>query len=75
MKAKVIIENGLTSIYLTPENDFEIDVIEKLHNKKQNYDLATTTAAEYNYGRCENYKIAISLTKKPQRTEIHFKDR
>ena len=38
MKAKVIIENGKTEIILTPENDFEIDVIEKadaLFNKHE----------------------------------------
>ena len=29
MKSKVIIEDGLTKIILTPENDFEIDILVK----------------------------------------------
>jgi len=29
MKTKIIIENGETEIVLTPENDFDRDVLEK----------------------------------------------
>ena len=37
MKTKVIIENGETDIILTPENDFDKGVLEKIHKNKQNF--------------------------------------
>ena len=39
MKTKVVIEDGETEILLTPENDFEKDVLEKIHNKKQSFNF------------------------------------
>ena len=39
MRTKVLIENGETTIILTPENEFEIDVIEKIHCKKEKFNL------------------------------------
>lgn len=61
MKAKVIIENGQTTIIVTPENDFEKDVIEKLHAKSNNYDIRTNAYAEYNYGTYSKHQIEINI--------------
>jgi hypothetical protein len=35
MKAKVIIENGLSTIILTPDNDFEKQVVENVYNNRE----------------------------------------
>jgi hypothetical protein len=61
MKAKVIIENGETSIILTPQNDFEIDVIEKMYDRKKDFNLHTEVDAKYNYGTYSNHKILINI--------------
>ena len=61
MKAKVIIENGQTTISLTPENEFEIDIIEKVRCKKGNYNLQTTIDAEYNYGAYRKHSIDVLI--------------
>jgi hypothetical protein len=61
MKAKVIIENGETSIFLTPENEFEVDIIEKLYCKKENHNLHTSANANYNFGVYSKHNIEISI--------------
>ena len=61
MKAKVIIENGETTIVLTPENTFEIDVIEKVYCKKDNYSVYTIFGARYNYGVYCSHSIEMSI--------------
>tara|TARA_R110000744_G_scaffold251755_1_gene367626 strand:+ start:2413 stop:2616 length:204 start_codon:yes stop_codon:yes gene_type:complete len=61
MKTKVIIENGYTKILLTPENDFETDVIEKIHDKKHAYQIDTSADADYNYGSHNNYRIEMNI--------------
>jgi len=61
MKAKVIIENGETSIVLTPENEFEIDVIEKVHCKTEKYNIHTKVDADYSYGSYSKHKICMSI--------------
>ena len=61
MKAKVIIENGETNIILTPENEFEVDVIEKVYNKNQNYSQECSFNADYNYGSLKNHNIKIKI--------------
>ena len=61
MKAKVIIENGETTIILTPENEFEIDVIEKINCKKEKYNVLTTFNAQYNYGTYSKHNINLSI--------------
>lgn len=63
MKAKVIIENGETTIVLTPENIFETDVLEKVYTSKGSYNLNTNVDARYNYGSYDNHKIEISIKK------------
>jgi hypothetical protein len=66
MKAKVIIENGQTSINLTPENKFEIDVIEKVHNNKALHSIETEISASYSYSVLSNHLIKITLKEKNQ---------
>lgn len=61
MKAKVVIENGETTVVLTPENEFEIDVIEKIHCKKEKFNIHTSVDAQYNYGTYSKHKIDISI--------------
>jgi hypothetical protein len=61
MKVKVVIENGETTIVLTPENEFEIDVIEKIHCKKEKFNIHTSVDASYNYGTYSKHKIDISI--------------
>ena len=64
MKAKVVIENGLTTIVLTPENEFEKDVIEKVDNNKAKYDMIADTSVKNAYGVPNSQEIYISLKEK-----------
>lgn len=61
MKTKVIIENGLTKIVMTPENDFETDVLDKVYRKKQNYEIETSVTAEYYYNEYKNHTLTATL--------------
>jgi len=61
MKAKVIIENGKTQIVLSPENEFEIDLIEKIYDKKEKYNSLTSFNASYNYGTYSKHNISIDI--------------
>ena len=60
MKAKVIIENGETKIVLTPQNDFETDLIEKVKNTEK-HTIQTCIDADYNYGTYKNHRIEILI--------------
>ena len=61
MKAKVIIENGETTIVLTPQNEFEIGLIEKVKNKKEKHTIQTHFCADFNYGIYKNHYIELSI--------------
>ena len=61
MKAKVIIENRETTIILTPENEFEKDIIEKVHNKKKEHNTLCTFDLKESYGNITNHKIEILI--------------
>lgn len=61
MKAKVIIENGVTNIELKPENDFEIDIIEKIKSKKENFQTSVSFCANYDYGSYSKHYIDIQI--------------
>lgn len=61
MKAKVIIENGETTIVLTPENNFEVDVIEKVYCKKEKHNIHTRFEAQYSYGSYSKHRIELSI--------------
>lgn len=62
MKAKVIIENGETTIFLTPENEFEIDIIEKVHCKKEKHNVHTQFEVQCSYGNYSKHRIELSIT-------------
>lgn len=62
MKTKVIIENGESKIVLTPENDFEKDILEKLYDDK--YETSTVLESDYCFGSLtgrENYRLNVHL--------------
>jgi len=61
MNAKVIIENGQTEIVLTPENDFEIDVLEKVYNKQNTIDIKTNVVAKYDFVAHRDHKLIVNL--------------
>jgi hypothetical protein len=61
MYTKVIIEQGKTKVVLTPENDFETDLIEKIHDRKEKYTLNATVDAKYGYNSYSNYRIEIDM--------------
>lgn len=61
MRAKVIIENGETTIVLTPENEFETDIIEKVHCKKEKHGVYTEFKAKFEFGVYTNYHIALNI--------------
>jgi hypothetical protein len=63
MKAKVIIENGVTTIELTPENQFEKDIIE---TGLLSPDILITpnVKAERFYGLYKNHMIELRIIDK-----------
>lgn len=65
MEAKVVIENGRTNIVLTPENDFETDLIETVYHNDSKYTCSTSVGAKYGYGSYSNHSINIEIEKKP----------
>lgn len=64
MKTKVIIEDGAATIVLTPENDFEKDVIENTKNKEAKHDIVVSIGADYYCGDYINHKIELSIKDK-----------
>lgn len=60
MKAKVIIEDGKASIELTPDSEFETDVIEKLHKDRSK--LEGFAKAHLSYGTYSKHSIIINIT-------------
>lgn len=63
MEAKVIIENGETEIILTPENEFEKDIVEKVYLVKDKFNIHTRFDAEYNFGSYRYHNIKLSIVK------------
>lgn len=63
MKAKVIIENGITELVLTPENDFENDIIEKF-DKSHSVLSSNTLFSKSHYGAIQQSQINIKLIDK-----------
>ena len=59
MKAIVTIENGITTIVLRPENDFEVDVIEKAVDHKN----GITASCHYDnvHGQITNHSVYLRL--------------
>lgn len=61
MKTKVIIENGEVDIVLTPETDFEKDVIEKMVDKQKNYTISTYADTQHKFGNHSEHNIKINI--------------
>ena len=61
MRSKVVIENGETNIVLTPQNDFETSVLDKLFRNKKSHTLHTSVDASYNYGDYKNHKLTVNI--------------
>jgi len=61
MKAKVIIENGKTSVILTPENDFEIDIIEKVYNNSSKNRISTKFNLTTQWSINANHNITLNI--------------
>ncbi len=62
MKASVLIKNGRTEIILLPENNFEIEVIERVINDK--YEITKTEVdSDYSYQEHSDHKITIEINR------------
>lgn len=63
MKSKVVIENHEVDIILTPENDFEKDLIEKITDGKQKgiWSIFSNADYDYQFGTSSKHKITINL--------------
>ncbi len=70
MKTTLIIENGKTKIVLRPENDFEIDILEKVFDNSAKYDIKNDVLADVDNGFRRDYKehrIELIITEKPKK--------
>jgi hypothetical protein len=65
MKAKVIIQDGITQVILTPTSDFERDLIEKMYNKQKTFAIDTEVRAEYELHsyqtKLKNHEIVLTI--------------
>lgn len=61
MKSKIVIENGETTILLTPENDFEKRMIEDIVKNKGNHTVYTDASTTHQWHEQINHKIEISI--------------
>ena len=61
MKTKVVIENLEITIILTPENDFERDIIEEIENKREKFTLHTSVNVLSSYGSYSKHNIELSI--------------
>lgn len=63
MKTKIITIDGSTSIVLTPESEFEEDLIEKIVDSRPEYHISTRVTTQSQYGIHSNHTIDIDLIK------------
>lgn len=63
MKSKVTIENGEVDIILTPENEFEKDIIEKVKEGKDKkiWNVFCDAECDYSFGTYSKHKFTINL--------------
>lgn len=66
MKAKVIIENGKAEIILTPEYDFEKNLIESCRE----YDIQARCSVEYYLGQYTNHQLRVTVNSKLPNQQI-----
>ena len=60
MKTKVIIENEHTKILLTPENEFEKEVLERVLNEGYKI-IESKVTSNYQWSKHENHKLEIKI--------------
>ena len=64
MKTEIIINQGKAKVVLTPESEFESDLIEKIVDSKIGYEKKTTVLTDNGYYQHKNHRIEISLIEK-----------
>jgi len=63
MKAKIIIERGISTIELSPENKFEETLIDDFHVDKSKYKVEVNSVTEREFNITQGRNIKITLTK------------
>lgn len=61
MKTKLIIENSEANIELTPENVFETDLMQKIIDNQEIFQLTAKQTSEYSYGVHTKFKLKINI--------------
>ena len=64
MKTEIIVWQGEAKVVLYAENEFEIDLIEKIKDSRIGYDTKTTVLTEYSYHTHSKHRIEIELKEK-----------
>lgn len=64
MKTEIVIVQGRARIVLRPENEFEIDLIEKVKDSRIGYATEVNILSEYSYNIHKNHRIEIDLIEK-----------
>jgi len=64
MKTEIVIKQGNAKILLTPESEFEIDLIEKIVDNKKGYEKKTAVLTDNSYYQHRNHRIEITLIEK-----------
>jgi hypothetical protein len=62
MKAKITTENGISTIELTPENKFEVNLIESFSTESKKQNIETEFRTDYQFNTYSKHKIKISIT-------------
>jgi hypothetical protein len=64
MKTEVVIWQGQAKIVLHAENEFEMDLIEKIKDSRKGYETETSILTNYAYQSHKNHRIEINLNEK-----------
>ena len=64
MKTEIVIKQGSAKVVLTPESEFEMDLIEKIVDSKIGYEKQTTVLTDNSYYQHRNHRIEINLIEK-----------
>jgi hypothetical protein len=64
MKTEIVTTQGKSKIVLKPENEFEIDLIEKIVDSKIGYNTSTDIETHCIYSSHSKHRIEINLIEK-----------
>lgn len=64
MKTEIVIKQGNAKVVLTPESEFEMDLIEKIVDSKIGYEKQTNVLTDNSYYQHRKHRIEISLIEK-----------